>query len=200
MKLYYKPGTCALAPHIVLEELELDHSLVKVDLQTKTTETGDDFLAINGKGYVPALEMDNGHILTEGVVISQYLADLDPEAALIPASGEARYQLLSMMSFISTELHKPMGSMFNPAQTGDWKEATKALLTRRLDWLSKTLADKSFIAGPGFTVADAYLFTVLSWAQVVNFSLDPWPTLQAYLGRIAERPAVQRALKAEGLI
>lgn len=200
MKLYYTPGACSLAPHIVLEELELDHRLIKVDLKTKTTDAGDDFMAINSKGYIPALEMDNGHILTEGMVISQYLADLDPEAALIPASGEARYQLLSMMSFISTELHKPMGSMFSPAQTSDWKEATKVLLTRRLDWLSKTLADKSFIAGPGFTVADAYLFTVLSWAQVVNFDLAPWPTLQAYLGRIAERPAVQRALKAEGLI
>lgn len=200
MKLYYTPGACSLAPHILLEELALPHSLVKVDLKTKTTETGEDFLAINSKGYIPVLVTGSGLQLTEGTVISQYLADLDPSASLLPTQGEARYQLLSMMSFIATELHKPMGSMFNPAQSGDWKEATKALLTRRLDWLANKLGDQPYISGETFTVADAYLFTVLNWAAIVQFDLSPWPSLQALVGRVAQRPAVQRALKAEGLL
>lgn len=134
-------------------------------------------------------------------MIAQYVADLKPEAGLIPAAGTAeRYKVLEWLSFISTELHKPVGSMFNPAQSADWKQATVATLNKRLDWLSSALAGKTWLQGEQFTIADGYLFTVLGWTKVVGFSLDAWPDLQAYAGRVAARPAVQRALKAEGLI
>ncbi|CAG8998972.1 MAG: Glutathione S-transferase GST-6.0 [Candidatus Celerinatantimonas neptuna] len=200
MKLYFTPGACSLAPHIILEELAITHTLEQVDLKTKTTINGIDYLSINEKGYVPALELDNGHILTEGSVISQYLADLKPDLNLIPVNGEARYQLQSLMVFISTELHKPMGSLFNPKQSHDWKEASTTILSKRLNWLKERLEAQSFLTGEQFTIADAYLFTVLNWAKLVDFDLTPWPVLISYLERIAKRPAVQQALKVEGLI
>ncbi|WP_455813828.1 glutathione transferase GstA [Pseudomonas graminis] len=201
MKLFYTPGACSLSPHIALEEVGATFTLEKVDLKTKKTETGADFTTINSKGYIPALLLDDGSLLTEGTVIAQYVADLKPEAGLIPAAGSAeRYKVLEWLSFISTELHKPMGALFNPAQTPDWKQATVATLNKRLDWLSSALAGKTWLQGEQFTVADGYLFTVLGWSKVVGFSLDSWPELQAFAGRVAARPAVQRALKAEGLI
>ncbi|WPC75004.1 glutathione transferase GstA [Vibrio porteresiae] len=200
MKLYFTPGACSLAPHIVLEELGLSHELDKVDLKAKKTQSGADFLALNAKGYVPALQLDNGHILTEGLVISQYLADQKPEAGLIPAAGEERYQLQSLMVFISTELHKPMGSMFNPAQSADARQAAEATLTKRLGWIVEQLGDNDYLFANQFSIADAYLFTVLNWANIVKFDLTPWPTLAAFSARVAQRPAVQAALKAEGLI
>lgn len=200
MKLYFTPGACSLAPHIVLEELGLSHELDQVDLKAKKTQSGADFLSLNAKGYVPALQLDNGHLLTEGLVISQYLADLKPEAGLIPAAGEERYQLQSVMVFISTELHKPMGSMFNPAQSADARQAAEATLTKRLGWIVEQLGDNDYLFANQFSIADAYLFTVLNWANIVKFDLTPWPTLAAFSARIAQRPAVQAALKAEGLI
>ncbi|WP_342608290.1 glutathione transferase GstA [Vibrio tritonius] len=200
MKLYFTPGACSLAPHIVLEELGLSHELDQVDLKSKKTQSGADFLALNAKGYVPALQLDNGHLLTEGLVISQYLADLKPEAGLIPAAGEERYQLQSVMVFISTELHKPMGSMFNPAQSADARQAAEATLTKRLGWIVEQLGDNDYLFANQFSIADAYLFTVLNWANIVKFDLTPWPALAAFSARIAQRPAVQAALKAEGLI
>ncbi|MBD8161940.1 glutathione transferase GstA [Erwinia persicina] len=201
MKLFYTPGACSLSPHIVLEEVGATFTLEKVDLKSKKTETGADFVTINSKGYIPALVLDDGSLLTEGTVIAQYVADLKPEAGLIPAAGSVeRYKVLEWLSFISTELHKPMGALFNPAQTADWKQATVAGLNKRLDWLSSALAGKTWLQGEQFTVADAYLFTVLGWSRVVGFSLDGWPDIQAYAGRVAARPAVQRAMKAEGLI
>lgn len=201
MKLYYAPGACSLTPHIVLEEVGAAYQLVKVDLKTKKTETGEDFSAINSKGYVPALLLDDGTLLTEGSVIGQYIADLNPGSQLVPAAGSlARYQLMEWISFISTELHKNMASMFNPTQTAEWKAAVVAVLTRRLDWVAQSLAEKEWLAGGTFTLADAYLFNVLSWSSHVGFSLEPWPTLQAYLERVSGRPAVLRALKGEGLI
>ncbi|MBP2169358.1 glutathione transferase GstA [Erwiniaceae bacterium BAC15a-03b] len=200
MKLYYCPGACSLAPHIVLEEAGLSFTLERVDLKTHRTESGEDFMAINSKGYIPALQLDSGTLLTEGAVISQYLADLKPQAQLIPASGEARYQLLEWMTFISTELHKNMGALFNPAISDDWKAAVTATLTKRINWLSEALGDKNWLNGEGFTIADAYLFTVLGWSGHVGFSLDKWPALQAYRANIAQRPAVIKAMKAEGLI
>ncbi|MEN5018462.1 glutathione transferase GstA [Erwinia sp. Eh17-17] len=201
MKLFYTPGACSLSPHIALEEINATFTLEKVDLKTKKTESGADFTTINSKGYIPALLLDDGSLLTEGTVIAQYVADLKPEAGLIPAAGTAeRYKVLEWLSFISTELHKPVGSMFNPAQSADWKQATVATLNKRLDWLSSALAGKTWLQGEQFTIADGYLFTVLGWTKVVGFSLDAWPDLQAYAGRVAARPAVQRALKAEGLI
>ena len=200
MKLYFTPGACSLAPHIVLEELGLSHELDQVDLKAKKTQSGADFLSLNAKGYVPALQLDNGHLLTEGLVISQYLADLKPEAGLIPAAGEERYQLQSVMVFISTELHKPMGSMFNPAQSADARQAAEATLTKRLGWIVEQLGDNDYLFANQFSIADAYLFTVLNWANIVKFDLTPWPTLAAFSARVAQRPAVQAALKAEGLI
>lgn len=201
MKLFYTPGACSLSPHIALEEVGATFTLEKVDLKTKKTESGADFTTINSKGYIPALQLDDGSLLTEGTVIAQYVADLKPEAGLIPAAGSAeRYKVLEWLSFISTELHKPMGSLFNPAQTPDWKQASVATLNKRLDWLSSALAGKTWLQGEQFTVADGYLFTVLGWSKIVGFSLDSWPELQAFAGRVAARPAVQRSLKAEGLI
>ncbi len=200
MKLYYCPGACSLAPHIVAEEAGLSVSLTRVDLKTHLTEAGDDFYAINSKGYIPALQLDSGRVMTEGAVISQYLADQKPEAGLLPASGDARYQVLEWMTFISTELHKNMGALFNPAITPEWKAAVTANLNKRLDWLASALGDNSWLHGDRFTIADAYLFTVLGWSGHVGLSLDQWPALQAYRANIAQRPAVVKAMKAEGLI
>ncbi|MDF2075399.1 glutathione transferase GstA [Pseudomonas mendocina] len=201
MKLYYKAGACSLSPHIALREAGLPFELEAVDLKTKLTASGKDFTRINGKGYIPALQLDNGKVLTEGAAIVQYIADLKPESGLAPANGsEARYELQSWLSFISSELHKPFGSMFNPAQSADWKAAAQALLSKRLDWLVTELGEREFLLGDRFTVADGYLFTVLGWAGMVGFSLDPWPGLQAYHARIGARPKVIEALKAEGLI
>jgi len=200
MKLYYCPGACSLAPHIVAEEAGLSVSLTRVDLKTHLTEAGEDFYAINSKGYIPALQLDSGRVMTEGAVISQYLADQKPEAGLLPASGDARYQVLEWMTFISTELHKNMGALFNPAITPEWKAAVTANLNKRLDWLASALGDNSWLNGDRFTIADAYLFTVLGWSGHVGLSLDSWPALQAYRANIAQRPAVVKAMKAEGLI
>lgn len=201
MKLYYKAGACSLSPHIALLEAGLTFELEAVDLKTKLTASGADFTAINSKGYVPALVLDNGKVLTEGAAIVQYIADLKPESDLAPANGsEARYELQSWLSFISTELHKPFGSLFNPAQSADWKAAAQALLSKRLDWVATQLGEREFLLGDRFTVADGYLFTVLGWANLVGFSLDAWPSLQAYRTRIGARPKVIEALKAEGLI
>lgn len=201
MKLFYTPGACSLSPHIALEEVGATFTLERVDLKTKKTESGADFTTINSKGYIPALQLDDGSLLTEGTVIAQYVADLKPESGLAPLAGTAeRYRLMEWLSFISTELHKPMGSLFNPAQSADWKQAATGNLNKRLDWLSGALAGKNWLMGDKFTVADAYLFTVLGWSKVVGFSLDNWPDLQAFAGRVAARPAVQRAMKAEGLI
>ncbi|EZH83142.1 glutathione S-transferase [Ectopseudomonas composti] len=201
MKLYYKAGACSLSPHIALREAGIAFEMEAVDLQSKRTESGADFTEINAKGYVPALVLDNGKVLTEGAAIVQYIADLRPESGLAPANGsEARYQLQSWLSFISTELHKPMGSLFNPAQSEDWKAAAKALLSKRLNWLVTEMGAREYLLGEHFTVADGYLFTVTGWAGMVGFSLEPWPSLQAYRARIAARPKVIEALKAEGLI
>ncbi|VXC83162.1 Glutathione S-transferase GST-6.0 [Pseudomonas sp. 8Z] len=201
MKLYYKAGTCSLSPHIALREAGIEFEIEAVDLQTKRTASGADFTQINAKGYIPALKLDNGKVLTEGAAIVQYIADLKPESGLAPANGsEARYELQSWLSFISSELHKPMGSMLNPAQSQDWKAATQALLSKRLDWLVGELGEREFLLGDCFTVADGYLFTVLGWTDRLGFSLSTWPSLQAYRARIGARPKVVEALKAEGLI
>ena len=201
MELYYTPGACSLSPHIVLREAGLPFTLHKVDLKTKSIESGGDFNGVNGKGYVPALKLDNGHVLTEGPAIVQYIADLKPEAGIAPAAGTMeRYKLQEWLNFITAELHKAMGSMFNPAQTPEWKEAVKATLSKRLDWLSKQLEGKNYLMGETFSVADAYLFTVLGWAAHVGFDLSKWPVLQQYSARVGGRPKVVEALKAEGLV
>lgn len=200
MILFYAPGACSLSPHIALREAGLPFSLRKVDLKNKTVESGEDFTGLNGKGYVPALQLDNGQVLTEGPAIVQYIADQAPASGVAPPAGTMeRYKLQEWLNFITSELHKPMGSMFNPAQTSEWKEAVKATLSKRLDWLSQQLEGKQHLLGETFSVADGYLFTVLGWAKHVGFDLGKWPTLQQYAARIGQRPKVVEAMKAEGL-
>jgi glutathione S-transferase len=201
MKLYYATGACSLSPHIALHEAKLDHTLERVDIRAGgKLESGGSFRDINGKGYVPALELPDGSLLTEGPAIVQYIADQVPASGLAPAAGSIeRYRLQEWLTFIGTELHKTMGSMFNPAQTPEWRAAVTATLTKRLDWLLQALGDKPYLMGDTFTVADGYLFTVLRWAGPVKFDLSPWPALAAYSKRVGERPMVQAALKMEGL-
>lgn len=201
MKLFLKPGACSLASHIVLEELGRPYETEAVDLAKKVTASGADFWAINPKGYVPALLLDDGDLLTEGPAILQYLADLAPELNLAPANGsKARYQLQSWLAFVGTEVHKNFSPVFNPAATPEMKELARANLQRRLGYVNDQLADRDFLMGDTFSVADAYLFTVVGWAKFVQLDLSAWPHLIAFQGRVAARPATQRALKAEGLI
>ncbi|MEJ5895356.1 glutathione transferase GstA [Aquabacterium sp. G14] len=201
MKLFLKPGACSLASHIVLEELGRPYETEAVDLAKKVTASGADFWAINPKGYVPALLLDDGDLLTEGPAILQYLADLAPELNLAPANGsKARYQLQSWLAFVGTEVHKNFSPFFNPAATPEMKELARANLQRRLGYVNDQLADRDFLMGDTFSVADAYLFTVVGWAKFVQLDLSAWPHLIAFQGRVAARPATQRALKAEGLI
>lgn len=201
MKLYYSPGACSLSPHIVLRELGLPFTPVKVDLKGKRTADGADYLTINGKGYVPALGLDDGQVLTEGPAIVQYLADRKPEARLAPPNGTLeRYRLQEWLNFISTELHKQFSPLFAPNTPDATKDAQRERLAARFDWLSKQLEGKDYLLGKDFSVADAYLFTVLSWGRHVGIDLAKWPTLKQYVERVAARPAVQEALKAEGLV
>lgn len=200
MKLYYGTGACSLSPHIVLREAGLRFELERVDLGTHKTERGADYYAINPKGYVPALELGNGQMLTEGAAIVQYLADLVPEKNLAPPAGTLeRYRLQEWLNYIATELHKGFGPLFNPKAHEDAKTAARAQLAKRLGYVAERLAGRDYLMGQAFTVADAYLFTVLRWTHFVGFDLSPWPALVAYLARIALRPAVVAAMKAEGL-
>ncbi|ATE59612.1 glutathione transferase GstA [Thauera sinica] len=200
MKLYYSPGACSLSPHIVLREAGADFALVRVDLKAKKTEDGSDYLAINPKGYVPALELDNGELLTEGPAIIQYLADLHPAAGLAPTPGTLeRARLQEWLNMISTELHKSFTPLFRGAGE-EWRNAALENINRRFDFVARHLATRPFLMGDAFSVADAYLFTVLSWTAFVKFDLSPWPELQAYSQRIGARPTVQAALRAEGLL
>ncbi len=200
MKLYCAPGACSLAPHIVLRELELPFELVRVDLATRKTADGADYLAVNPHGYVPALTLDDGGVLTEAAVILQYLADRKPEAALLAAPGTlTRYHQLETLNFIATEMHKALGGLFNPALPAAARELVLATLGRRCDHLAARLKTVPFVCGDRFTVADAYLFTVLGWAPILKVDLGPWPALGEFCARIGARPAVQAALRAEGL-
>ncbi|NMG47637.1 glutathione transferase GstA [Azoarcus communis] len=201
MKLYLKPGACSLSPHIILEECGLPHQLETVDLQTKLTASGADFLQINPKGYVPALQLDDGTLLTEGPAIVQYLADQVPDKKLAPPNGSLeRYQLQGWLTFIGTELHKSCSPFFNPNASADWRAAAMANLERRLAYVAQHLENRNYLMGADFSVADAYLYTVLSWMKFVQLDLSRWPAITAFQARVTARPAVQAALKAEGLI
>lgn len=198
MKLFYFPGACSLSPHIVLREVGATFDLVKVDLAAKRTDTGDDYLRINPRGYVPALQLDDGSVLVEGPAIVQYLADQNPSAGLAPApTDRKRYDLQSWLTFIGTEVHKQFSPLFNPNAAEAQKTASVQALKGRFAYLENELGARSYLMGDTYTIADAYLFVVLSWAGYVKLELSP--KLQAYQGRIAARPAVQAALKAEGL-
>ena len=198
MKLYFAPGACSLSPHIVLNELGLQADKVKVDLGAKTMQGGGDFRSVNPKGYVPALQLDDGSVLTEGPAIVQYLADLKPEARLAPANGSIeRYRLQEWLNFISTEIHKQFSPLFNPQSLDSVKEQQKQRLQTRFDYVADALTGKDYLMGAQFTVADAYLYTVLSWAGFVGIDLARWPLLQAYMQRVSQRPAVAATLQAE---
>jgi glutathione S-transferase len=201
MKLFYTPAACSLSPHIVLLEAGIPFTLEKVDLRTKKTETGLDLVTVNSKGSVPALQLDDGRVLTEGPAVVQYLADQKPDSGLAPRAGSfERYRLAELLNYISSELHKGFGPLFNPGISADWKTAVLAYLDKQFQWLTGYLGAKNYLMGDTFTVADAYLFTVLSWSSHVGVDLAKYHTLTAYLARVGHRPKVQEALKAEGLI
>jgi glutathione S-transferase len=201
MKLYYFNGACSLSPHIVAVEAGIPITLVKVDVKTKKTADGADYLAINSKGAVPALQLDDGRVLTEGPAIVQYLADSKPDSKLAPKAGSfERYQLMEILNYITSEIHKTFSPLFNPATSSEIREATTATLGKKFDWISNFLGKKQYLLGDTFTIADAYLFTVVNWTNFVKVDLSKWPVLVAYQARVAARPKVQEALKAEGLL
>ena len=198
MKLYYSPGACSLASHIVAHAAGIELQLDKVDMGSKQTASGQDFAAINPKGYVPALELDNGELLTEGTAIVQYLADLAPASGLAPANGTLpRYRLQEMLGYINSELHKNYSPLFNKQTSPDVRKEKEDALRKRYGLLETTLGKQSFLLGDGFTAADAYLFTVTNWSNYVKLDLAAFPNLLAFQQRVAALPAVQAALKAE---
>ena len=202
MKLYFSPGACSLASHIALLEVGIPFELVKVEGRGQKTAGGEDYSNITAKGYVPALKLDTGDVLTEGTAILPYIADLLPERHLAPAASTlARYRLHEWLGYINSEVHKNFSPFFTPGAADEQKAAARAQLERRVKFIEAHLADKLFLLGEHFSVADCYLFTVLSWCTYVKIDVAAvWPGLKSYMDRIAVRPAVQAALKAEGLI
>ena len=201
MKLYFTPGACSMAPHIALREAGLAYELQKVDLSKHQTDAGEDYYKINPKGYVPALRLDNGELLTEVAAILQYVADQKPASGLSPSAGTMEhYRLIEWLNFIASEIHKQFGPMFNPKITPEWKQNQLNALSRRFDYLSERLAGNQYLFGGKFTIADAYLFTVLNWTGFLDIDLGKWPKLKDYMARIAARPAVKEAMIEEGLI
>ena len=201
MKLYFSPGACSLAPHIVLRETGLPFELERVDTKTKVMASGDDFWQVNPKGMVPTLKLDDGELLTEGPAISQFIADQKPEAGLLPAVGSlARYRVLEWLNFVGTEIHKQFTPMFKPNTPDDYKAIARENVLKAFKLVDAHLAGKQYLTGDTFTVADAYLFTVSNWARLHHIDIAQWPNFAAYQERVRSRPAVQEALKAEGLI
>jgi len=198
MKLYYMPGACSLSPHIVLRELGLPFELERVDTKAGKTAGGADYRALNPKGYVPTLVLDDGSRLTEGPAIVQYLADRKPEAKLAPPNGTMeRYRLQEWLSYVTSEIHKGLGALFNPKMPAEFRAAWKEAQAAKLDFLSQQLQGRSYLTGDAFTVADAYLFVCLSWTPWLDVDLARWPVLKAYVERIGGRPSVKAALAAE---
>jgi glutathione S-transferase len=201
MRLYSMPGTCSLATSIALREAGIPFELVKVSHHTHKTADGVDLNEINSKGYVPALLLDNGELLTENAALLSYIADLNPAAKLAPPNGTLeRYRVSEWLAFINSELHKGFSPLFAPDASPDMKQYARNLLTKRVGWLADKLGSKPYLLGEQFTVADAYLFVVLSWSSHVAFDLTPWPNLRAFLERVAARPHVIEAMTAEGLL
>jgi glutathione S-transferase len=199
MKLYYAPGACSLSPHIALREADLRFELVKTDTKTKKLEGGGDYWAINPKGYVPCLELDNGERLTEGPAIVQYIADRAPMKRLAPENGSfERYRLQEWLNYVTAEIHKGYGALFTPTTPQDYKPIVLDRLSLRYELVEATLSKREYLLSSGFSVADGYLFVVTRWARHVKLSLDRFPSLVAFQARVRERPAVQAALKAEG--
>ncbi|MEX3019583.1 glutathione transferase GstA [Kluyvera sp. STS39-E] len=200
MKLFYKPGACSLASHITLRESGKDFSLIGVDLMQKRTESGDDFWQVNPKGQVPALLLDDNTLLTEGVAIMQYLADSVADRQLLaPVGSINRYKTLEWLNFIATELHKGFTPLFRPDTPEEYKPTVRALLDKKLAYIDESLANAQWISGSRFTIADAYLFTVLRWAFAVKLEMAGYKNIAEYMARVAARPAVAAAIAAEGL-
>lgn len=201
MKLYYSPGACSLSPHIVSRELGIPVELKKVNTKDKTIEDGGDYWKVNGRGYVPALELDNGQILTEGPAIVQYLADQKPDAGLAPKAGSfERYRLQEWLNFLTSEIHRQFSPLFKPNTPDEYKKIAKENIAARFDWLDKQLAAGDHLMGKQFTVADAYLFVLLGWTKPTQINLSRWPNLAGFHKRVGARPKVQEALQAEGLL
>lgn len=201
MKLYFAPGACSLSPHIVLREAGLDFQAVKADLKGHKLDDGTDYYGVNPKGYVPLLELDNGERLSEGPAIVQYIADQVPAKNLAPANGTmARYRLQEWLNFITSELHKGIGAIFNPAFPEEAKTMSRTKALGRLQWVDEQLEGKNYLMGDNFSVADAYLFTVANWTKPTGIDISGLKNLGAFMARMAARPAVQAAMKAEGLL
>ena len=201
MKLYYSPGACSLSPHIALQEAGLAYTPVLASTKSHKLQDGTDYYTINALGYVPVLELDNGERLREGPAIVQYIADQVPDKQLAPANGTlARYRLQEWLTFIGTELHKGFSPLFNPATPDDYKPLVRERLLQRLQWVDGQLAGKQYLMGDQFTVADGYLFTVTNWTQPTKLDISGLANLAAYRERVGARPAVQAAMKAEGLL
>jgi glutathione S-transferase len=201
MKLYYWPGACSLSPHIVSREAGIDLQLAQLDRAERKAADGTVLSSVNPKNQVPVLELDDGQKLTEGPVIVQYLADQKPASGLVPPPGTMdRYRVQEWLNFITSELHKTFGSLFRPTTPEDFKPILRDMLGQRFDWIDKQLAGKQYLMGEKFTVPDAYLFTVLRWSPRVGIDLSKWKNITAYIDRVAARPKVQEAMKAEGLL
>lgn len=201
MKLYYYPGACSLAPHIVLCELGCAFEIERTDIASKTTASGSDFLAINPKGYVPALALDDGDVLTEAAPMLLYLADLSPTAGLAPPiASRERLRLMEWLNFVTAELHKTIGPFFKPDFTDAMREVSMRGLGVRLDFLDRHLSGRPYLLGDAYGVADAYAFVILNWSSYLDIDLDPWPAVRAYQARVSGRQAVKAAMRAEGLL
>lgn len=199
MKLYYAPGACSLAAHIALQEAGFSYQLERVDLRSHTVRDVD-FYAINPKGYVPVLELDDGERLTEAGVILQYIADRNP-GTLAPAFGSmARYRLMEWLNFIATEIHKGLGPLWKPTTPDAYKSIVLDNAAARFDYVVQSLGDKPYLTGDAFTIADAYLFTIVNWHNFLKFGIDRWPALQRFQARVAARPRVREVLEAEHLL
>ena len=198
MKLYYSPGACSMSPNIVSRELGIPLELVKTDLKAKKYGNDQDYRKINPHGYVPALELDDGRVLTEGPAIVQYLADLKPETQLAPAAGTfERYRLMEKLNFVTSELHKTIGGLFNAAMPAEWQQVQRDRIGERLGQLQADLGDGQFLMGERFTVVDAYAYTVLNWLKYFKIGLDAFPKLAAYVERVGSRESVKAAMVAE---
>ena len=201
MKLYFSPGACSLAPHIVLREARLPFTLEKVDTGRHVTASGADYYEINPKGQVPLLELEDGSRLSEGPVISQYIADTASATQLMPAAGTpARYRVMEWQNYVSTELHKAFTPLFHDGLDAAAKTELASLLSKKLQWVDTQLQSTNYLTGDVFTAADAYLFVVLGWAKFVKLDISFLSNLQAFIGRVAARPAVREAMSAEGLL
>ncbi|KJZ11559.1 glutathione S-transferase [Marinomonas sp. S3726] len=199
MKLYYSPGACSLAPHIVLNEIGVKFDLVQVDLRAKVTQDGDDFTLVNPHGRVPTLTLDNQEVLTESVAVLQYIADQHPEAGLVPESGTlARARLHEILNFLTSDLHKAFGPLFMNC-SDEVRESNLALIAAKFSYLDKVLSDREYLVENKYSVADIYLFVITGWTMPLGINLDEWPDLAAFVGRIAERPQVVRSMADEGL-